>query len=103
MLRRLMLPLLLASALALAACAPPGGDCDTVLPSGCVLITDQETDHNPPPGGWVYFIEDDGDLFGYWTNEPDHAFDAPRLGWSWGPAGDIYASKPCGLTRGADT
>ena len=83
--------------LALAACNPPEVYTAQVLPSACILITDQP-DQDPPPG-WQYWVENDGDPRGYWANTTP-PFDAPRLGFSEGPTADIYDSVECSLSGG---
>lgn len=82
-----------------AACTQPApSPCEEVLPSGCIHVTKAG---DPPPTGWEYWIEDDGDPIGYWANTRP-PFEATRLAWSKGPQGDIYNTFVCAFSDGTD-
>jgi hypothetical protein len=65
--------------------------------NGCTLVADQPG--TPAPRGWEFWVQDDGDEYGYWANQTPPA-DAPRLGWSRGPDGDIWTVRQCAVTDG---
>lgn len=65
--------------------------------NGCTLVADQPG--TPAPRGWQFWVEDDGDEYGYWANQTPPV-DAPRLGWSRGETGDIWTDYECAVSDG---